>query len=107
MLLQQKKGEIDSWGVRWWASAVAQDLLCYYPPRPYCVNEGWGVEGTHVTEANPLMSKSKYLSEGRDLVYPKEIQSTWSITLNMRAMNLKIQYLRLVRAVIQRIRNQV
>ncbi len=107
MLHQQKNGEIDSWGVRWWASAVAQDLLCFYPPKPYCINEGWGVEGTHVTERNPIMSKSKYLSECHDVVYPRKIQSTWLITLNMRAMNLKIQYLGLFQAVIHRIRNQV
>jgi len=107
MLVQQKNGEIDSWGVRWWASAVAQELLCLYPPKPYCVNEGWGAEGTHVTQRNPVMSKSKYLSEDPGLTYPKEIHSTLSITLNMRAMNLKIEYLRLLRAVIHRIRNQV
>ena len=107
MLVQQKIGEIDSWGVRWWASAVAQELLCLYPPKPYCVNEGWGAEGTHMTERNPIMSKSKYLSEDPGVIYPKEIYSTLLITLNMRAMNLKIEYLKHLRAVIHRIRNQV
>ena len=107
MLVQQMNGEIDSWGVRWWASAVSQDLLCYYPPKPYCVNEGWGEEGTHVTEPNPIMSKSEYLSESIDLIFPKKIGLAMFIKLNMRAMNLKIEYRRLFKVIILRIRNRV
>jgi hypothetical protein len=107
MLLQQMNGEIDSWGVRWWASAVAKDYLCYYPPKPYCVNEGWGEEGTHVVEQNPIMSKAKYLSENRDPRYPTKIKSTLFVTLNMRAMNLKNEYRRLLKAILHKIRNWV
>ena len=49
MLESQIRGEIDSWGVRWWASAFVNEMYCLYPHLPLCVSIGYGGESVHNT----------------------------------------------------------
>ena len=107
MLLLQSKNKIDSWGVRWWASAVSLNLLCFYPPRPYCINVGWGMEGTHVTEIDPIMSKVENMTDDIFRVFPKKIRASSAITLNMRFMNIILMCSELIGSAVRRFRNEI
>lgn len=40
-------GRVDSWAVRWYASALLADKLTLYPARPMAVNTGIDGSGTH------------------------------------------------------------
>jgi len=55
MLQDQDRGDIDSWGVRWWASAVCGNKLCLYPAEPHCINIGFGSDATHNKTFDPMM----------------------------------------------------
>ena len=63
LLLSQQRGEIDSWGVRWWASAVCENLLCLYPPEPHCINIGFNEFATHTKNIDPTASMETELSK--------------------------------------------
>lgn len=47
MLLAQIDGKIDSWAVRWYASAVIKKKLCLYPAKSLVQNIGFDSNGTH------------------------------------------------------------
>lgn len=47
MLLAQIDGKIDSWAVRWYASAVIKQKLCLYPVKSLVQNIGFDKNGTH------------------------------------------------------------
>ncbi|MDR0602901.1 MAG: glycosyltransferase [Bacteroidales bacterium] len=47
MLRQQIEGKIDSWAIRWYASAFIQDKLTLYPYQSLVVNIGLDGTGTH------------------------------------------------------------
>jgi len=49
MLRAQARGEIDSWGVRWFASMFLEDMYCLYPHSPLCVSIGYGKDSVHCT----------------------------------------------------------
>lgn len=49
MLADQVAGEVDSWAVRWYASAFLADLLTLYPGRSLVENVGQDGSGTHST----------------------------------------------------------
>jgi glycosyltransferase involved in cell wall biosynthesis len=49
MLQEQAEGKIDSWAVRWYASAFLADKLTLYPGVSLVVNNGQGVGGTNFT----------------------------------------------------------
>lgn len=57
MLKQQIKGEIDSWAIKWYASAFINDRLTLYPGRSLVKNIGADDLGTH------LYSTSDYDTE--------------------------------------------
>ncbi|MCH7827363.1 MAG: glycosyltransferase family 2 protein, partial [Bacteroidetes bacterium] len=48
MLKRQIKGDIDSWAVRWHASAFLQNKLTLYPGKSLVNNIGMGGESTHM-----------------------------------------------------------
>ncbi|OGU74880.1 MAG: glycosyl transferase [Ignavibacteria bacterium RBG_16_34_14] len=48
MLKQQIKGEIDSWAIKWYASAFVNEKLTLYPGRSLVKNIGTEGLGTHV-----------------------------------------------------------
>jgi hypothetical protein len=47
MLASQVKGKVDSWAIRWYASAVLADKLTLYPGKSLIVNIGNDSSGTH------------------------------------------------------------
>lgn len=49
MLADQVAGRVDSWAVRWYASAFLADLLTLYPGRSLVENIGQDGSGTHST----------------------------------------------------------
>lgn len=51
MLQSQIDGEIDSWAIRWYASAIVKECLCLYPSRSLVQNIGFG-DGTHCDDPN-------------------------------------------------------
>jgi len=48
MLMKQIKGEIDSWAIRWYASAFLQEKLTLYPGVSLVNNIGTDSSGTHL-----------------------------------------------------------
>lgn len=46
-LAAQAKGELDVWGVRWYASTLLADGLCLYPARAFVHNAGMDGSGLH------------------------------------------------------------
>jgi glycosyltransferase involved in cell wall biosynthesis len=87
MLEMQIKGEIDSWGVRWWANAVLNDLLCLYPATSYCINTGWGPEGTHFQNKSKMHSDFFRFREIKNLRWPHEVRASNLALLSLRLFN--------------------
>lgn len=52
MLQDQIDGKIDSWAIRWYASAVLRKGLCLYPTKSLVQNIGFDSEGTHTSNPN-------------------------------------------------------
>lgn len=50
MLRDQVQGSIDSWAIRWFASAFINDMLTLYPPVSLVRNIGLDSSGTHCVE---------------------------------------------------------
>ena len=87
MLEMQIRGEIDSWGVRWWANAVLKDLLCLYPSSPFCINTGWGPKGTHIQSKSKMHSDISKLQVGRDFKWPSKVHASSLMGLNLKSFN--------------------
>lgn len=47
LLQQQRAGQIDSWGIRWYLSVFQLQGLTLFPTRSYVQNRGWDGSGTH------------------------------------------------------------
>lgn len=54
MLIAQKKGEIDSWAIRWSYTHFNNNAYCLYPVRPLCKNIGTDSSGTHSSSSKKL-----------------------------------------------------
>lgn len=52
MLQAQIDGKIDSWAVRWYASAVLKNNLCLYPAKSLVQNIGFDEMGTHTKKSD-------------------------------------------------------
>ena len=52
MLKNQIKGEIDSWAIKWYASAFVNNKLTLYPGKSLVRNVGTTVSSTHFEETN-------------------------------------------------------
>jgi hypothetical protein len=52
MLKDQIDGKVDSWAIRWYASAFIKDKLTLYPSRSLVKNIGMDGSGTHVAKTN-------------------------------------------------------
>jgi glycosyltransferase involved in cell wall biosynthesis len=55
MLKQQMEGKIDSWAVRWYASAFIQNKLTLYPGKSLIANIGLDGTGTHCKEEQDIV----------------------------------------------------
>jgi glycosyltransferase involved in cell wall biosynthesis len=103
MLQSQIRGEIDSWGVRWWASAFVNDMYCLYPHLPLCVSIGYGEDSVHCKGGySPIFRKPSELVDEMILEsFPKKVEqttrTTWSIMLmNHVILKLKSRILRII-----------
>jgi acetyltransferase-like isoleucine patch superfamily enzyme len=47
MLQRQRRGELDSWGIRWYLSVFLRGGLVLWPPRSLVANIGFDGSGTH------------------------------------------------------------
>jgi len=56
MLRRQRRGELDSWGIRWYLSVFLRDGLVLWPPRSLVANIGFDGSGTHGAEAMPKVA---------------------------------------------------
>jgi hypothetical protein len=54
MLIAQKKGQIDSWAVKWGYAHYKNSAFCLYPVLPLCKNIGTDRSGTHSSSSNKL-----------------------------------------------------
>jgi hypothetical protein len=52
MLKKQNKGKINSWAIRWHASAYLQNKLTLYPGKSLIKNIGFDISATHTTDNN-------------------------------------------------------
>ena len=52
MLRNQARGKIDSWAIRWHASAFLKNMLTLYPGRSLVKNIGFDLMGTHTKSMN-------------------------------------------------------
>jgi glycosyltransferase involved in cell wall biosynthesis len=93
MLSRQARGELDSWGVRWVASAVIKDLYCLYPPKPLCINIGFGDESTHTKKKNLLMYSENSLSSQIPKYFPSKIKNIKSLKFRFILMNHRLNFI--------------
>lgn len=87
MLQRQVRGEIDSWGVRWWASAYVKDMYCLYPHKPLCVSIGYGEDSVHCSSYGPLFRVPSDLSGEPVAKLPADVKETIKVTVCIRLMN--------------------
>jgi hypothetical protein len=89
MLQSQIRGEIDSWGVRWWASAFVNEMYCLYPHFPLCVSIGYGEQSVHCTGGyNFLYRRPAELVDKVDInSFQEDVDQTLRTTLSIILMN--------------------
>lgn len=58
MLQRQERGDVDSWGIRWYLSVFSRGGLVLWPPRSMVANIGFDGSGTHGDEAMPASTAS-------------------------------------------------
>jgi hypothetical protein len=62
MLDDQSKGKVNSWAIRWYASAFLNNMYTLYPKKSYVKNLGFGNKGTHSNNFFFENSKFKILN---------------------------------------------
>jgi len=89
MLEAQIRGEIDSWGVRWWTSAYLKNMYCLYPHLPLCVSIGYGENSVHCTGGyNPVFRRpSELVKEIKFEKLPGKVSQTLLTTASLLLMN--------------------
>jgi hypothetical protein len=73
LLSKQKKGEVDSWAIRWHASMFVQNRLTLYPPESLVINTGLDGSGRHES-INSIFDTE--LSNQSEWVFPMEIKES-------------------------------
>lgn len=69
MLQAQIDGKIDSWAVRWYASAVIKNKLCLYPAKSLVQNIGFDSNGTHTQGGESY--EASILADETTIDFPK------------------------------------
>ncbi len=93
MLQRQIDGQIDSWGVRWWASAFLKDMYCLYPPEPLCVSIGYGLESVHCGSYSALFRTPGELATRPITMPATKVLEKASMPFVLRLMNWKLRLL--------------
>ena len=96
MLESQIRGEIDSWGVRWWTSAFVKDMYCLYPHEPLCVSIGYGEDSVHCKGGyKPIFRRpSELVSEIDFENFPEKVSQTLLTAASIMFMNHVVLRLR-------------
>lgn len=92
MLKRQVMGEIDSWGVRWWASAYVNDMYCLYPHKPLCVSIGYGEDSVHCSSYSPLFRKRSDLAREPINDFPKTVFEKFQVSFAIWLMNKSLSF---------------
>ena len=74
MLREQIDGEIDSWAIRWHASAFLKNKLTLYPPSSLIRNIGMDGSGTHKDKSSAFHSELDKIELDQVLKSPKTIE---------------------------------
>ncbi len=88
MLKKQADGKIDSWGVRWWATAILNEMVTLYPGSPLCVNIGGNANGTHTLTSDQLLNKEENLAHHFEIVFPKSVEPKRMILIRFKLMHM-------------------
>src|SRR5260370_41840326 len=73
MLRDQRRGVLDVWGVRWYASMFLQEGLCLYPSRSLVSNIGMDGSGEH---CGPSHAYDVALADETPTEFPAEIRAS-------------------------------
>lgn len=92
MLQQQVSGKIDSWGVRWWASAFVNDMYCLYPNETLCVSIGYGEESVHCQNYSFMFRLPADLAKKPISCFPDFVRQKTLVTFLLRLMNMKLVF---------------
>jgi hypothetical protein len=96
MIERQKKGTIDSWGIRWYLSVFARDGLTLYPGQSLIENIGFDGSGTHGGGHSSLTRRIGLDQRSFDVAslpqnFDVDIECIGAIERLLRAMNLEGQ----------------
>ncbi len=86
------RGRVNSWGVRWWASAFINDKYCLYPHLPLCVNIGFGDDSVHNAIYSPAMRKPSDLSKNPINALPDIVAEKKEVSTEIKRMNKALPY---------------
>jgi hypothetical protein len=87
MLKLQQEKKIDSWGVRWWASAVLHDMYTLYPGEPLCSNQGFDLLATHTNSISNTLKINLKKNTISKYKYPDKVEEPKMIALRFFLMN--------------------
>ncbi len=87
MLISQIKGEIDSWGVRWWTSAYVNDMYCLVPNKPLCVSIGYGPDSVHCKSYSSIFRRPSDLSHEQVTFFPTIVNENPNVVRAIKKMN--------------------
>ncbi len=103
MLRNQIAGKIDSWAIRWLASAYVNEKFCLYPGKTLIKNiglDGSGINSSIVEEYIPILSDSPVKVENiiiEECIYAKkkieEMSIEWNTSINKRSVLYKMKML--------------
>jgi len=94
MLVQQVEGKIDSWGVRWWATAVLNNKVSIFPGVPLCINIGGNSRGTHTLAWDPLFGRELDLAQELDLKALESIRDLNFVFFRFKLMHAILKFQR-------------
>lgn len=93
MLQRQVGGEIDSWGVRWSASAFVNNMYCLHPHKALCVSIGYGGDSVHCNTYSPLFRSPSDLVTDLNVNLPEKVGESITAKRRIKFMN-KFFYIR-------------
>jgi glycosyltransferase involved in cell wall biosynthesis len=104
------RGRVNSWGVRWWASAFVNDMYCFYPHVPLCVSIGFGVDSVHNAVYSPGMRNPGDLSKYPIDIFPDIVTEKKEVSIEIKRMNKALPHQKIINAIKRfpsRIKNKI
>lgn len=88
MLFRQMRGEIDSWGIRWWYTVYQQNGICLFPDRTLIKNIGFNEFATHTKSTSQKLTLN-WTENYRILEFPDLIK------INVKYFNKIVKFNRI------------